>query len=248
MTSIRSIFLPFCFFCLLISACGKDDDPTPTVSKGIISGTVDVYDDKLTSLSDKSGFTVTISNLSGKTAVTDAAGKFTFTDVPYDSYDLSFSKTGYGTYKSFGVNHQSSSSIIPTVSLGAVSTTSVTALAFANNTYNGSPGVSYIYSTSPSPTTLNRGYVRVFFGSTSAVSSTNYINFSSTRGNASNNITGGFTADELYGLGLKPGQTVFLKLYGESVFSNAYDDPATGKFVFPNLNTTSPAAISFIVP
>jgi hypothetical protein len=61
-------------------------------------------------------------------------------------------------------------------------------------------------------------------------------------------VSGGFTASELYAMGFSTGQTVFIKLYGDSYQSNDYDDPLTGKTVFPNLNQASAAAISFIMP
>lgn len=232
---------------IVLSSCGSDDNPTPQPSKGTISGTIDAYDDKTTSVADRSGFTVTLGS-TGKSATTDAAGKFSFADVSYDNYDLVISKTGYGTFKVFGVALQSSSVNIPTITMGAVSTTTVSNLTYNNNQYNGGAGASYIYSTSPTPTASSRGYTRAFLSTANSVSNTNYSAFSAVRSNASNNVNGGFTADELYGFGFKSGQTVYLKLYGESLFSNSYLDPGTGKTVFPNLNSSSPAAISFIVP
>jgi len=239
------------FICLIslnmITACGSDDDPVPQPSKGTITGTIDAYDDKNNAIADRSGFTVALGS-TGKTATTDASGRFTFADVAYDRYDLTASKTGFGTFKTFGVNLQSSTLNVPTITMGSVSTTAVTSLTYNNNQYNGVAGASYIYSTSPAPTTTNRGYTRSFLSTSNAVSSSNYTAFSAVRGNASNNVNGGFTADELYGFGFRSGQTVYLKMYGESLFSNSYLDPATGKTVFPNLNSNSPASISFVIP
>lgn len=241
----KFIALSLCAITLLAS-CSKDSD-TPTVSRGSLSGTIIAYDDKTSSSSNASGFTVTLLP-TGKTATTDAAGKFNFADLAYDSYDLTVSKTGYGTYKLFGVNLQSASQNIPSISMGAVSTTTVTAFTLNNTQYNGGPGVSYIYSTSPAPSSSNRGYTRAFLGTANDVSSSNYVAFSSVRSNQSNSVNGGFTADELYAMGFRTGQPVFIKLYGESAFSNSYLDPATSKTVFPNLNATSPSPITFIVP
>ena len=97
------------FICLIslnmITACGSDDDPVPQPSKGTITGTIDAYDDKNNAIADRSGFTVALGS-TGKTATTDASGRFTFADVAYDSYDLTASKTGFGTFKTFGVNLQ----------------------------------------------------------------------------------------------------------------------------------------------
>ncbi len=241
------------FFFVLICAsgflasCSKSDSGEPTPPTGTINGTIDAYDDKTNPATDKSGFTVILGS-TGKTASTDAAGKFSFPGVPYDNYDIVVTKTGYGTFKLFGVSLQTSSTNVPTITMGAVSTTSVTSLTYNNKQYNGVPGASYIYSTSPAPSSTNRGYTRVFLSPENTVSNTIYTAFSSVRSNASNDVTGGFTADELYGLGFKSGQTIYAKMYGESLFSNSYLDPSSGKTVFPNLNPNSPAAISFIVP
>lgn len=235
----------------LITSCGKDDS-TPAVLTGTLRGSVQVWNDKTTSLTDKSGVTVTIESLSGKSTTTAADGSFQFTDLPYDTYDLTFSKSGYGTRKIFGVKLSGTTSgttvTIPTVQFGALSTTSVTALAIVNATYNGGPGVTYSYSVSPTPSTSNRGYVRAFLGTTNAVSGTNYTAFSTLNSVLNNNINGGFTASELYAMGFTTGQPVFIKLYGDSYQSNDYDDPVTGKTVFPNLNPTSAPAVQFIVP
>jgi hypothetical protein len=37
-------------------------------------------------------------------------------------------------------------------------------------------------------------------------------------------------------------------MYADAYQSNVYEDPATGRDVFPNINSGSPAAISFVVP
>jgi len=233
--------------CLVILGSCKKDDNTPTVNKGTLSGTIAGYDDKTVSNSDASGFTVALIPL-GKTTTTDAAGKFSFSDLEYDSYDLSISKAGYGTHKVYGVNLQSSTLNVPLISMGATSTTTVTALTLNSTTYNGAPGVSYIYSTSPVPSPSNRSFTRAFLGTFADVSNTKYTAFSPIRSNQNNNVTGGFTLDELFAMGFRTGQTVFVKLYGESYFSNSYLDPSLGRTVFPNLNPNSPAAISFVVP
>jgi hypothetical protein len=236
---------------ILTTGCSKDED-SPATLTGILRGSVQVWNDKTTSLTDKSGVTVTIENISGKSTTTAADGSFQFADLPYDTYDLTLTKSGYGTKKIFGVKLSGTASgttvNIPTVQFGALSTTTVTSLTLNTTTYNGGPGVSYTYNLSPVPTSSNRGYVRAFLGTTNAVSGTNYTAYSTLNSALSNNVTGGFTASELYGFGFTAGQPVFIKLYGDSFQSNDYDDPITGKTVFPNLNTTSPTPITFIVP
>lgn len=236
---------------VLITGCSKDEN-SPAALTGILRGSVQVWNDKTTSLTDRSGVTVNIENLSGKSTTTAADGSFQFTDLPYDTYDLTFSRSGYGTKKVFGVKLSGTTSgttvNMPTVQFGALSTTTITALAIVNTTFNGGPGVTYSYSVSPAPSTSNRAYVRAFLGTTNAVSGTNYAAYSILNSASNNNINGGFAASELYAMGFTAGQPVFIKLYGDSYQSNDYDDPLSGKTVFPNLNPTSPAAVQFIVP
>jgi hypothetical protein len=235
----------------LLSGCSKDEE-SPAVLTGTLRGSVQVWNDKTVSLTDRSGVTVTIENISGKNTSTAADGSFQFSDLPYDTYDLTFSKSGYGTRKVFGVKLSGTASgttvNMATVQFGALSTTTVTSLAIVNATYNGGPGVTFSYSMNPVPSTSSRAYVRAFLGTTNVVSGTNYTAYSALNSASNNNVNGGFTASELYAMGFTAGQTVFIKLYGDSYQSNDYDDPATSKTVFPNLNPTSPAAVQFIVP
>ena len=249
--NLRPVLASVAMLITLITSCSKDES-TPSVLSGTLRGSVQVWNDKTTSLTDKSGVTVTIENISGKTTSTAADGSFQFADLPYDTYDLAFSKSGYGTRKVFGVKLSGTTSgttvNMTTVQFGALSTTTITSLSIVNNTYNSGPGVTYSYSVSPVPSTSSRAYVRAFLGTTNAVSNTNYTAFSTLNSASNNNVNGGFTASELYAMGFTAGQTVFIKLYGDSYQSNDYDDPLTGKTVFPNLNPTSPAAVQFIVP
>jgi hypothetical protein len=229
-------------------SCSKDDDDNNNASLGKITGSVQVWNDKATSLADRSGVTVVINNLSNVSTTTAADGSFSFDNLPYDNYDFSFSKSGYGTFKYFGVSHSNSSTIMPTIQFGAISTSTVSALTYVSNTFAGGPGVSYTFSMNPTPTSANRGYVRAFLSTSATVSNTNYMAYSGLRSASNNNVTGGFTADELYGMGFATGQTVFIKMYADAYQSNVYEDPATGRDVFPNINSGSPAAISFVVP
>ncbi|RZK34624.1 MAG: hypothetical protein EOO61_13275 [Hymenobacter sp.] len=108
--------------------------------------------------------------------------------------------------------------------------------------------MSVLYSVAPIPTAINRGYVRYFLSTDPAVSSTNYTFTSPIVSVLNNNVTGGFTKEDLLTAGFKSGQTVYLRLYGESVQSNTYVDPNVGTRVFPNLNLTTVEAVSFVLP
>ncbi|WP_461136987.1 carboxypeptidase-like regulatory domain-containing protein [Spirosoma lituiforme] len=234
----------------IISSCSNDTNQTPTPAGGPLQGTVQLWDDKINPLTDHSGVTVTVDDLSSLSATTDASGKYSLASLPYGLHDLTLSKGGIGSYRLFGVAHTQSAtaSTLPTIILGKTATTSVTSLSVAGTTYNGGPGVSLLYSVSPTPTATNRGYVRYFLSTDPAVSSTNYRYVSPVVSALNNNVTGGFTKDDLITAGFSTNQTVYVRLYGESVQSNSYTDPNVGKSTFPNLNTTTSPAVSFIMP
>ena len=105
-----------------------------------------------------------------------------------------------------------------------------------------------LYSVSPTPTATNRGYVRYFLSTDKGVSNTHYKYTSSVLSVLNNNTTGGFTKEDLLTAGFTSGQTVYLRLYGDSVQSNAYTDPNVGIAVFPNSNPNTVAAVSFVMP
>lgn len=254
MQTVRLVFL-FMLLSFVFISCKKDNNNT--VTKGAITGTITLWNDKTTSQTDASGVVVSIANLPGKTFTTSANGQFRFEDVPFDTYELVFTKAGYGTFKIFGLSHAKPSgssgttpvtTIVPAIQMGAQATTTITTHSFTSTTFNGSPGVSYSYGVSPSPSASNRGYVRAFLSTSASVSNTNYAAYSAVRSVLSSPANGGFSLEELNGFGFSSGQTVYIKLYGESFVSNDYTDPSTGKRVFPNLNATSATAISFIVP
>lgn len=237
---------------VLMTSCKKEAAGDNTPRAGRLIGTVQTWDDKLISTTDGAGIIVTITNLTGVETVSDANGKFEFSNLAFDNYDLSFSKSGYGTYRVFGISHQfnpsQSFTVVPTIGFGKISTTTVTALSVTGNVINGEPGVLFSYGLNPVPSTSSRAFVRYFLSNSPAVSYTNYsaysdlINFSNL-----SNITG-FTQRELISLGFSSGQTVYVRLYGDSFRSNDYTDPNTGLRIFPNINPASVPAVSFVVP
>lgn len=252
-TKIRNTVFLLLTCLMLFLSCTKENDPPvqPTAAK--ITGTIQGWDDK-TNSADASGVSVKITNLTGLTSetLTDAAGKYSFDNIPFDSYDMVITKTGHGTYKVFGITHVYSSgssfTTVPNISFGKTSTTTVTALSVSGNTINGLPGVTFDYATSPLPSTSGRVFIRYFLSSSPDVSEVNYTAYSPVF-NFTNlsNITG-FSSNDLIGMGFSVGQRVYAKMYGDSFIANDYVDPNTGKRVFPNINTTAAPAVSFVVP
>lgn len=258
----RSIIVSAALLLVLGSACKKTSTGPTTpgyIPPGVdIKGTVNTYDDKGNALSDKSGVKVTIhcrGNDSTFTQTTDASGAYLFPIKSFGLYDVTYEKTGMGTYKYGASNYYNSGAptapnILPTVQFGSLSTTQITGVTYIDATYNGAAGMSYTLTVSPDPNTDSRAYFRCFLSTDSTVSSSNFSAYTSAvRSIISNNATAGFTRDELVtNFGFTTGQKVWLKVYGESVQTNEYFDEKIGHKIFPNLNGTSPAAISFIVP
>lgn len=236
----------------LLISCKKESNTSGKPLSGKLMGTVQAWDDKLLNNADAAGVKVTITNLSNVSTLTDATGKYSFENLAFDTYDLEFSKTGHGTYRVFGITHTYNASStytqVPLVGFGKFSTTTVTALSVNGNTINGEPGVSFNYGISPAPSVASRAFVRYFLSTSPAVSYSDYMAFSDVI-NFSNlsNITG-FSQSQLIGMGFTSGQTVYVKMYGDSFRSNDYINPNSGKTIFPNINPTAAAAVSFIVP
>ncbi len=243
---MKSFVYPLVFALFLLVSCGGDDsDPDPdTVAN--ISGSVLLFTEGSAPASSNSGMKVSVEGLGSQFSVlTDAAGKFVLEDVPFGTYTLLYEKEGYGTFKRPGLEHKAGGTVLTDIpSLGQLSTTKVTQL---NASPNGT-GVEVSVTTDPGGNSGNRRYVRFFFSTQSTVSSTNYQVVSGTFISQENPFGRTFTRTELAALGLAPGTVVFIRAYGDSVFSNSYVDPVTNKTVFPNLNPTSAPGVSVTIP
>jgi len=242
----------------LILSCKKETKTPAEPETGAISGTIRLYDDKTNQVTNSSGVTVTVIGQPGKTTTTDNDGRFRLEGLTFDNYDLSFAKTGYGTYKIFGIDHRkqpntpsgtvSTTQLSNVINLGAVSSSSVSSLTALDYTYNEGPGIEFSYSLNPEPSASSRGYIRTFLSKTYTISSTNYQAYSLTKSVLNNSTKGGFSNEELFAFGFNKGDSVYVKVYGDSFYSNDYTEPSTGKRVFPNLNSVSPSAVNFVIP
>ena len=178
-------------------------------------------------------------------AITDLEGKFLLNNVPFGIYTLVYEKEGYGTYKKFNVEHnesQSSTIIQETPSLGKFSTTEISDLSV---TITGTD-VSISVSTNPAGNVGNNRYIRFFYSTDSNVSDENHNYYSSTYVSQINPYSLSLSQSDLASMGFSTGTTVYVKVYGESFWSNDY---LSGNLrIFPNLNNISANAVSFIVP
>jgi hypothetical protein len=230
---------------MVFNSCGGSEDeitpPTPTSAD--IKGSVTLYDEGVTEI-DNSNLTVTVEGTS-KSSTTDAAGDFVLSNVAFGTYTLVYEKAGYGTFKKYDVEHRNGNTIITqTTSLGEVSTTQVTAL---EATVDGNDVVLSI-TTDPPGSIGNKRYIRYFLSTDSDVSSTNNSYYSGVILSENNPLNLRLTASTLSDAGFSSGQTVYVKVYGDSFWSNEYDDPDLDRRIFPNINMTAADAVSFVIP
>ncbi|WP_104734275.1 peptidase associated/transthyretin-like domain-containing protein [Hanstruepera ponticola] len=229
------------------ASCSKDEDSNPEpVTKANIIGSVNLFDEGVTQI-DNSNMTVSIEGTTFS-ATTDVNGDFVLIDVPFGTYTLIYEKSEYGTYKKFNIEHRntgSSTVITNNPSLGQVSTTTITNLTVSSNT---NVPVILTSTTNPAASSVNPKYIRYFLSTDPTVSNINYENALETleANNTPNNFN--LTQAAIDALGYDSGTTVYAKCYGESFWGNNYADPNLGRDVFPNLNSTSAPAVSFVVP
>jgi hypothetical protein len=210
-----------------------------------VFGSVNLYDEGTTPI-DGSNMTVTVENTNHTiAAITDMNGAFTLLDVPFGTHTIVYEKTGFGTYKLFDFQHKKSESAISNApSLGKVSTTQITGLE-ANLTGD---YVIISITTNPAGSNGNTRYIRYFLSTDSTVSNENYTYFSPIFASRINPKEITISKNDLINAGFASGQTIYINAYGDSFWSNEYEDPVLGRTIFPNLNTGITSSTSFIAP
>ena len=235
---------------LLATGCQKDTiSPTVPVVSGPITGYAQADDENGAPL-DRSGIAVTVDNSSPKlTATTDATGKFAFDNVPAGTYNLTFTRSGLGTFRRLSVAHLGGPdpTFLPNVSLSQVSGTVVSALASATPTANGNL---LLQTTATNPTPANQLRVAVFVASAAGVTAatgTLLGVYAVTTTVTGAQVISVRTAD-LRSAGIASGATVYAVAYGAPVTNPSYVDPTTGRTTYADLNPTASPALSFVAP
>ena len=240
-------FLPLLVLpCLIILGCGNDDggDSGSNPTSGAIVGSVNLFDDK-TNSTDADGMTVTVVGTS-LSDITDSQGNFRIENVPFGEVVLEYTKSGYGTFRSASIDHQGNDDgntfVTSSPSLGQVSTTSITQ---ASATFSGND-LEVTVNTDPAGNSSNAVYVTIFLSSSNAVSNTENEGVFGPRDIRINPVDITISASELAGFGFTSGQTIFIKVYGDSFFSNSYD--GTNGQVHPNVSATASTTLSVMIP
>lgn len=246
---MKLVYLTFGLLLILgFTSCSDSEDSTlplnPITSANII-GSVNLYDEGTLQI-ESSGMTVKLEGTSFS-VTTDNQGDFTLTNVPFGTYTITYEKAGFGTFKKFNLAHTntgSSTIISENPSIGQMSSTEITNLLVTSNPGN----IIISATTNPAGNLANTRYVRYFLSENANVSNEDNSFYSQALISNINPYDINLSQDELISAGFTTGQTVYIKVYGDSFWSNEYDDPNLQRKVFPNLNITSVSSVSFVVP
>jgi hypothetical protein len=231
--------------------------------RGNITGVIQVYDGDGNLVQDASGVSITLDQTSVSTK-TDNRGKWTLDSIPFGTYDISISKPGYGIDKIMGIYHAATNHgttiIAKSRAINQISTIEVTAIntkkttevnpALASLITSGLAEDGIIFDPVFNSPTPGEKKIRLFFSKTADVSTTNYLvtekqKFSG-RSNESENYN--FGLSWFVSNGFQPGQTVYVKAFGDGFVDDDYDDPISGISVFPSLAAKGSPVTSFVLP
>ena len=237
------------FLLIGFGACNDDDADNEPVQKGRIVGELRLTDELGVEFTDHSGMSVKANGTSA--GFSADGGSYVVENLTSGTYDLSFEKTGFGTYKRFNIQvvEGSNATVLSGIDyLGQKSTTEITNLSANFNPVDSTYSIGC--SIAPTPLAGSPRAFRLFFGKTNSVSSQDYQFTPSNTWQAttsSGQITG-YPRSQFYNNGFSTGETVYLIAYGESIRTNTYIDPATNKKVFPNVNLNAPSnMVSFVL-
>jgi len=239
------ILLSTLFSCIVFHSCEEESLQAPeSIAYSTLVGYVITYDEFGAFITDKSDILVEIDGADPyRSAETDEDGGFQIDSIPAGTYDVVFSKSGYGTYKSVGsVFYGNNKSRFVYGYLSERSSTEVYDLSITYEPNSALRISGYIY---PSATTQQRRYVRYFISNTSSVSQKNYIVTSVVTTSTDQFITT-FPLDAAR---FPSGSTVYVKAYGAVYNESYYPNIETGLYIYPSVNTNgSSGTVSITVP
>ncbi|MFY8024220.1 MAG: carboxypeptidase-like regulatory domain-containing protein [Sediminibacterium sp.] len=220
-----------------------------------IQGMIILYDEDGNRQPDMSGVAVSIDNSTVSTQ-TGPDGKWKLDSIPYGTYDISYSKEGYGTGKIMGLYHAATNHATTVISKSEAMAVN-SSIAISNliiTPFSGTIQAVGIAGVHIDPIFANPSgkdkYVRLFFSDNPAVGSTNYTAELKIKSNGASaqmndyNLTTSFFES----LGFKKGQTIYVKAYGDSFLADQYTNPINNTIVFPSLSNQPSNTVSFVLP
>lgn len=242
----RILFTKLLLFSLLFhlaTACGEENDPLPNPPSADISGQVKLFDEGTDEISP-SGMTVSAQGLRIEDD-TDADGRFQLQDVLLGPVVVTYEKSGYGTFKNFIDDFNEDLILSEVPSLGKISKTDVITNSVTIE------GMEVRIASVTTGTNTPVRYLRYFFSSRNDVSSESYEAFLERPVESDpvvNPAVLKITRQELNELGFTSGSTLYARIYGDSYYSNDYEDPNQGRRIFPNLFEDTAQSVQFQVP
>jgi hypothetical protein len=219
--------------------------PSGPVLTGNLKGYVNHFDVSGTKLtSGLAGDTLTIDGTTTMT-VTDATGAYTFSNLTTGVYNLTVTRTGYGTTKIQSLQFTGGGDLYRNANISKMPTNNVTTFMAYDTTIN---SVNHIRVRGTLPSSTDDQTIMIFVGNpgSSTVSSAiaNEISTYAININAGLPITAGtvkysknIPTSELYDLGYVSGNTVYLAAYtiGGNTNASAYVDLPTNKPIYTAL-------------
>ncbi len=220
---------------------------------GSLSGYAILEDEFGFNLNSSSMVSVSINSIA-KSVNTDSTGKWKIDSLETGTYDITFTKPGFGTYIKYSYQFVGgSNSFYGTVKLGQLPSFEISSfLVNSNGAYINTSGT--INKKAPSYTSL---FLAVFAGTDSTVSSNpehykkSYIGLIFAGSNLFNYDT---DLKIFKGNDFTSGQKIYLCAYSINILSSAlregssYVDPRSGKIIFPGLGAKKSKVVSFVLP
>jgi len=246
------IFALIVWTLLSITGCNENPESGSGLS-GNLGGSAGLIDLNENQILNSSGITVSAEG-TGFTTTSDSSGTWNITSLPQGTYNIVFSKSGFGTlilpdFQFVGGGQASAGQVylyqIPTYSVKKLSD-SISFDEFGDADYDITFNVSFSGSI---PTDSGYTNAYVFFGTNSSVSSdsNNYLYYTEIGGNAGDTSISqkeGYDLPEI----LIPGKKIYTIAYGGSYSPIEYTNPITRKSSFSGLDPTPSNIDSFVVP
>jgi hypothetical protein len=256
---------------ILVSGCSKNENPLSVSSSdmsGTLGGWVELADIDGGPVADAGGVSVTVEG-TNYSATTTSDGQWSIGGLPAGTYIVSFSKSGYGTYKSIGHRHVGGGdSYLSPVTLGAVPGMSISNFSVRSL----DSVVSYIrrdtlHQTDDTIRTYLRhvevkagfsgdstgiGRVKVYFGRNQNLSNMpgNYLFVMDVNqyedGNWRKQLLR-VNSETLAQHGITPGSTLYAVAYVASYYGTQYFDPAANQWAYTSVSAPT-TVMSVVVP
>ncbi|MBN1183937.1 MAG: carboxypeptidase regulatory-like domain-containing protein [Bacteroidales bacterium] len=220
---MKKTYLLIYFLVLFASGCeNKEND----LEVGIIKGVAQLYniDDKLES--DHYGIEVTIEGTS-HSCLTGSSGMYELRNIPYGTYNISYKKSGYSTYRKFDYEFKKEND----PNLKKVSLYEKPQVVISNISIVSEPGAQIEIQGSIPETTEYCGVL--FHSSRTSVSSNNYGDCLVFQywGEATNLFQQSFN---LAYFSYAPGQTIYVVIYLCNCHTITYYDPVISEYSYEN--------------